>query len=152
MLSTDGRCKAFDESADGYVRSEAVSVVFLQKAKDAKRVYATLVHSKLNCDGFKEQGVTFPSSRMQSVLLKEFYLECGIPPSLVDYVEAHGTGTRVGDPEEVNAIDKIFTPGRKTPLKIGSGKSNFGHSEPASGLCSVAKVSTLFEPTSHLLI
>ena len=60
---------------------------------------------------------------------------------MVNYVEAHGTGTRVGDPEELNAIDKVFCPGRKTPLKIGSGKSNFGHAEPASGLCSIAKVS-----------
>lgn len=144
VLSTDGHCRTFDESAGGYVRSEAISVVFLQKAKDAKRIYANVVHGKLNCDGFKEQGVTFPSSYMQSVLLQEFYMECGIPPKIVDYIEAHGTGTRVGDPEEVNAIDKVFGGDRtpQDPLLIGSIKSNLGHSEPASGLVSVTKVQT----------
>ena len=99
-----------------------------------------MVHGKTNCDGFKEQGVTFPSSRLQSLLLEECYLECGIPPNAVSYVEAHGTGTRVGDPEEVNAIDLVMCKDRKTPLLVGSVKSNLGHAEPASGLCAVAKV------------
>jgi hypothetical protein len=147
----DGRCKSFDDSADGYARSEAICVVLLQKAKDAKRIYSTLVHGKLNCDGFKEQGITFPSTRMQSVLFKECYLECGVSPAMINYVEAHGTGTRVGDAEEVNAIDNVFTPGRRTPLLIGSGKSNFGHAESASGVCSVAKVRLLrLLPSFHI--
>lgn len=141
VLSPDGRCKSFDESANGYARSEAISVVFLQKAKDAKRIYATFVHAKTNCDGFKEQGITFPSSIMQGTLLKEFYEEIGVPPTSLNYIEAHGTGTKVGDPEEVNALDRVFCTGRSEPLWVGSIKSNLGHSEPASGLCSIAKVS-----------
>lgn len=139
----DGRCKSFDESANGYARSEAVAVVFLQKAKDAKRIYATFVHAKTNCDGFKEQGITFPSSTMQATLLKEFYEEIGVPPSSLDYIEAHGTGTKVGDPEEVNALDGIFCTGRSTPLWMGSVKSNLGHAEAVSGLNSIAKVDIL---------
>ncbi|XP_057319878.1 fatty acid synthase-like [Microplitis mediator] len=140
VLSPDGSCKSFDNDANGYARSETVSVVFLQKAKNAKRIYATVVHGKTNCDGFKEQGITFPSSLMQGVLLKEFYEECKIPPSIVNYVEAHATGTAVGDPEELNAIDSVFCSGRKKPLMIGAIKSNLGHAEPASGMCSIAKV------------
>ncbi|CAD6237323.1 GSCOCG00002250001-RA-CDS, partial [Cotesia congregata] len=140
VLSADGRCKSFDADANGYTRSETVSIAFLQKAKDAKRIYATIIHGKTNCDGFKEQGITFPSSAMQSVLLHDFYEECKIPPSIVNYIEAHGTGTKVGDPEEVNAIDIVFCPGRTEPLRIGSIKSNLGHAEPASGMCSIAKV------------
>ncbi|KAK0096040.1 hypothetical protein PV326_006670, partial [Microctonus aethiopoides] len=140
VLSPDGRCKSFDANANGYTRSETVSIAFLQKSKDAKRIYATVVHGKTNCDGFKEQGITFPSSVMQSALLKEFYEECRVPPNCLSYVEAHGTGTKVGDPEELNAIDSIFCTGRENPLKIGSVKSNLGHAEPASGMCSVAKV------------
>ncbi|OXU23005.1 hypothetical protein TSAR_015483 [Trichomalopsis sarcophagae] len=140
VLSPDGRCKSFDDSANGYARSEAISMVFLQKAKDAKRIYATFVHAKTNCDGFKEQGITFPSSIMQGTLLKEFYEEIGVPPTSLSYIEAHGTGTKVGDPEEVNALDRVFCTGRSEPLWVGSIKSNLGHSEPASGLCSIAKV------------
>jgi fatty acid synthase len=48
--------------------------------------------------------------------------------------------SQVGDPQEVNAIADVFCKDRNTPLLVGSVKSNMGHSEPASGLCSVAKV------------
>ncbi|XP_046414517.1 fatty acid synthase [Neodiprion fabricii] len=140
VLASDGKCKSFDADANGYVRSETISVIFLQKAKNAKRIYAKVVHTKTNCDGFKEQGITFPSTVMQSALLQQFYKECRVSPSSLAYVEAHGTGTKVGDPEEVYALEKVFCPGRTTPLRIGSIKSNLGHSEPASGLCSIAKV------------
>ncbi|KAK6640571.1 hypothetical protein RUM44_012267 [Polyplax serrata] len=139
VLSQDGACKSFDNSANGYCRSEAIPMLFLQKAKDAKRIYATIVHCKTNCDGYKEQGITYPSRQMQYELLKEFYEECEINPATVNFIEAHGTGTKVGDPEECNTLDKIFCEGRKGPLLIGSIKSNIGHTEPASGLCSITK-------------
>lgn len=91
----DGRCKSFDEAANGYVRSEAVCVLYLQKAKYAKRVYAKVVHAKTNCDGYKEQGITYPSGPLQQRLLEEFYEECEIKPSDLAWIEAHGTGTKV---------------------------------------------------------
>ncbi|XP_050677552.1 fatty acid synthase-like [Leptidea sinapis] len=140
VLSLDGKCKSFDNSANGYARSEAIVVCFLQKAKDSRRVYAQLLHAKTNCDGYKEQGITYPAGNIQKLLLSEFYEECSIVPSELEFVEAHGTGTKVGDPEELKAIDEIFCTGRSEPLKIGSIKSNLGHSEPASGLCSIAKL------------
>ncbi|KAF9819194.1 hypothetical protein SFRURICE_010532, partial [Spodoptera frugiperda] len=140
VLSLDGACKSFDNSANGYARSEAIVVVLLQKAKDSRRVYAQMIHGKTNCDGYKEQGISYPASIIQKQLLKEFYEECAIPPSVLEYLEAHGTGTRVGDPQELQAIDEIFCTGRNEPLLIGSIKSNLGHSEPASGLCSIAKM------------
>lgn len=117
-----------------------MSFVFVQKAKDAKRIYGIVSHAKTNSDGYKEQGITFPSDIAQAKLLRECYEECGIPPTILDFMEAHGTGTKVGDPEELNAIDKVFCVGRKTPLKIGSVKSNLGHAEPASGMCALGKV------------
>jgi len=139
VLSSDGRSKTFDADADGYVRSETISVIYLQKAKNAKRIYASVVYSKANCDGYKAQGITFPSSTMQSALMKECYEECNLSPNDLFYLECHGTGTKIGDSEELNAIEKTFKD-RPTPLLIGSVKSNLGHSEPASGLCQVAKV------------
>jgi len=122
------------------MRSETIAVVYLQKAKDAKRIYATMVYAKTNCDGYKEQGITFPSSEMQGALLQEFYDECSMPVNCLAYMEAHGTGTKVGDPEEINALKRVFCKNRETPLLIGSIKSNLGHSEPASGMCQIAKV------------
>ncbi|XP_011499008.1 PREDICTED: fatty acid synthase [Ceratosolen solmsi marchali] len=141
MLSPGGACKAFDSSGDGYVRSEAAVVVYLQRTRDARRVYATVVNSRVNTDGHKSQGITYPNGGMQNRLMREVYAEVGINPADVTYVEAHGTGTKVGDPQEVNSIAELFCKDRRTgPLLLGSVKSNMGHSEPASGLCSIAKV------------
>lgn len=125
---------------------------FLQSSKRANRIYATVVHGKIRCDGFKDEGITVPSSRMQSLVLEEFYRECGVPASLVSYVEVHGTGTKIGDPGEVNAIDLAMSKNRPkdTPLLIGSVKSNLGHTELASGLVSILKVHTFVH--THILI
>ncbi|XP_069675926.1 fatty acid synthase-like [Periplaneta americana] len=140
ILSPEGKCRCFDKDANGYARSEAICVVFLQKASEAKRIYARIVNVKTNCDGYKEQGITYPSGAAHKELLEKVYEECAVNPATVDYVEAHGTGTKVGDPEEVNTLDKMFCKNRKTPLPIGSVKSNMGHGEPVSGLCGVTKV------------
>lgn len=47
---------------------------------------------------------------------------------------------QAGDPQEVNALSDVFCNGRSSPLLMGSVKSNMGHAEPASGLCSIVKV------------
>ena len=112
----------------------------MQKSTDAKRIYSTVLNVKTNTDGFKDQGITFPNGQMQNRLIRETYEEIGLHPNDVAYVEAHGTGTKVGDPQEVNSICDFFCKDRKTPLLIGSVKSNMGHSEPASGVCSIAKI------------
>ncbi|GIY66143.1 fatty acid synthase [Caerostris extrusa] len=140
MLSDDGVCKSFDAAGNGYGRSEAIVTLLLQKSDVARRKYASVVHIKTNTDGFKEQGVTFPSAAMQKRLIKEVYDECKLNPLKISYVEAHGTGTPAGDPIEMSAISDIFCAGREEPLLVGSVKSNMGHSEPTSGLCSVVKV------------
>ncbi|XP_068199679.1 fatty acid synthase [Antennarius striatus] len=140
MLSPEGTCKSFDSSGNGYCRSEAAVAVLLTKRSVAKRVYATIINAGNNTDGFKEQGVTFPSGEMQQRLVRSLYQEVHIPPEEVEYIEAHGTGTKVGDPQEVNGIAKVFCQSEREPLLIGSTKSNMGHPEPASGLAALAKV------------
>ncbi|XP_055591636.1 fatty acid synthase [Uranotaenia lowii] len=140
MLGKDGTCKVFDESGNGYVRSDGCVVTFMQRASDSRRIYASVLNVRINTDGYKEQGITYPIGEMQKRLIKETYEEISLNPADVVYVEAHGTGTKVGDPQEVNAITDYFCKDRKTPLLIGSVKSNMGHSEPASGVCSIAKM------------
>ncbi|KAM7297576.1 fatty acid synthase-like [Ixodes scapularis] len=122
-----------DFNGKGYVRSEAVGMFFLQRVSEARRIYAKLVHLKANADGFKPEGVTFPSARAQEALMRDVYEEARVDPRSVSYVEAHGTGTKVGDPQELSAISNVYCrEGRKEPLLIGSAKSNMGHSEAAS--------------------
>lgn len=57
VLAKDGFCRPFDHKASGYTRSESICVMYLQRAKNAKRVYANLVYSKCNCDGYKIEGM-----------------------------------------------------------------------------------------------
>ncbi|GFR25333.1 fatty acid synthase, partial [Trichonephila clavata] len=138
--SDAGFCKAFDADGKGYVRSEAIATIFVQKSDVARRKYASIIHIKTNNDGYKDKGITYPSYEMQKRLIQEVYEECKLSPSQISYVEAHGTGTIAGDPVEVSAIADVLCSGREEPLWIGSVKSNMGHAEAASGLCAVIKV------------
>lgn len=93
VIAKDGFCRPFDHKASGYTRSEAVCVMYLQRKRDAKRIYANLVYSKANCDGFKIEGITYPSGDMQQHLLTEFYDDLQLDPTSLTYIEAHATGT-----------------------------------------------------------
>jgi len=53
------------------------------------------VHAKTNFDGYKEEGIIFRSQLLQTQLLEQFYEECHINPTSVDFIEAHATGTKV---------------------------------------------------------
>lgn len=82
-------------TANGYVRSEAVVVIYLRKSADAKRIYATVAGTSTNTDGFKVEGATYPSQAMQSQLIRDTYERANLKFTDVHYVEAHGTGTGV---------------------------------------------------------
>lgn len=114
--------------------------MFLQKSSDAKRVYAQLVYTKSNNDGFKTEGFYYPSKIMHKKLISSFYKDINIDPSTISYVEAHATGTVAGDPQESWALDEVFCKDRTSVLPIGSVKSNIGHAESASTMASLAKV------------
>lgn len=44
VACTDGKTKSFDENADGSALSEAINILFVQKAKDALRYgYSTFL-------------------------------------------------------------------------------------------------------------
>ena len=143
MLSPNGRCKAFDDSGDGYVRSEGSGVLFLKPLDEAiaagDPIQAVILESGINCDG-QTNGISLPSSDGQSALLQDVYSKAGINPDKISYIEAHGTGTAVGDPIETSAISKVLAKPRKKPLRIGSAKTNLGHLETASGMAGIFKI------------
>uniref|UniRef100_T1J426 Fatty acid synthase n=1 Tax=Strigamia maritima TaxID=126957 RepID=T1J426_STRMM len=139
-LSEDGKSKAFDADGKGFVRSEAVTAIYIERESIAKRIYATVINCGCNNDGFKHAGPTYPSAELQEALIRKVYGDAKVNPNDVAYVEAHGTGTPVGDPNEFRAISNVFCNNRSNPLLVGAVKSNMGHSEAASGLCNVVKV------------
>jgi len=144
MLSSDGRCKAFDARANGFVRSEGAGIVLLKPLSlalaDGDRVYAMIRGSAINQDG-RTSGLTVPSQQAQEEVLRAAYRDAGVDPGTVRFVEAHGTGTLVGDPIEARALGSVLAPGRADgdPCLIGSVKTNIGHLEAAAGVAGLIK-------------
>ncbi|WP_067899132.1 type I polyketide synthase [Nocardia vaccinii] len=144
FLSVDGRCKSFDASADGYGRGEGVGVVVLknleQAVRDRDRVYAVIRGSGVNQDG-RTLALPVPNPDSQFALARRVVEQAGIDPARVGYVEAHGTGTGVGDPLEASALGRAYgmAEGRTRPLRMGSVKNNFGHTEAAAGVAGLIK-------------
>jgi acyl transferase domain-containing protein/acyl carrier protein len=144
MLSPDGRSKAFDASANGYVRGEGAGVVVLKPLSkalaDGDPIHAVIRGTAVNQDGHSP-GITVPSGEAQQALLREAYGRAGIEPKQIQYVEAHGTGTPVGDPLEVNALGAVLSADRPEGAEcyIGSVKTNIGHTEAAAGVAGLIK-------------
>ncbi|WP_292435676.1 type I polyketide synthase [Methylobacter sp.] len=142
MLSPEGRCKTFDDSADGYVRGEGCGVVVLKKLSDALRdgdnILAVIKGSATNQDG-RSSGLTAPNGSAQRQVLVEALQAAGLKADQVSYVEAHGTGTSLGDPIEIEALQAVYGSRRQTPLTIGSVKSSIGHLEGAAGIAGFIK-------------
>ncbi len=141
-FAPDGRCKTFDDSADGYGRGEGCGIIVLKRLRDAlaagDRILAVLRGSAVNHGG-RSGGLTAPSKAAQEALLRQALRNAKVQPSQVSYVEAHGTGTQLGDPIEVGALTSVFGASRSEPLWIGSVKTNIGHLEPASGIAGLLK-------------
>ncbi|XP_022181593.1 fatty acid synthase-like [Myzus persicae] len=153
-VSPDGKSKPFDASGQGTARSDAVVIVYMQRAKNAKRVYATAVSARTNTEGFRLEGAIYPTNVQQIELFKEVLDIAKISPADVDYVESSACGDQLGDAQELNAVTEVYCKNRTKPLLIGSVKSNMGDGEPASGLCGVVKTVLSMErqeipPTLH---
>ena len=144
MLSPDGQCKAFDASANGYVRGEGCGVVILKRLDEAQadgdRVWAVIRGAAVNHGG-ASAGLTVPNAPALEAVIEAALSHAGLPAAKVDYLEAHGTGTTVGDPIEINAAAAAYGQGRSEdhPLLVGSVKTNIGHLEAAAGVAGLIK-------------
>ena len=144
MLSPDGRCKAFDASANGFVRGEGAGMVLLKPLDRALAandpIYGVIKGTAVNHDG-RTAGLPLPGKEAQKALIETAYREAGLDRKDVFYIEAHGTGTAIGDPVEANALGEMFGALRTANDKclIGSVKTNIGHLEGGAGVASLIK-------------
>ncbi|MEK7326261.1 MAG: beta-ketoacyl synthase N-terminal-like domain-containing protein, partial [Chloroflexota bacterium] len=145
MLAPDGRCKAFDAGADGFVRGEGCGVVVLKRLSDAladgDNILAVIRGTATNQDGHTN-GLTAPNGLSQQAVIRRALENAGVAASQISYVEAHGTGTPLGDPIEVEALAEVI--GQPRPdgnvCALGSVKTNVGHLEGAAGIAGLIKV------------
>lgn len=145
MMSPDGRCKAFDAGANGYVRSEGCAMVLLKPLSVARRdgsnILGVIRGSAVNQDG-RGNGMTAPNGRAQKEVILTALSRAGLEGKDVQYLEAHGTGTSLGDPIEMEALKSVLLPNRQPEdtCWVGSCKTNIGHTEIVAGFAGFIKV------------
>ncbi len=145
ILSPNFRCATFDESADGYVRSEGVGCVLLKRyneaVKDGDSIYG-VIESISEGHGGHSNSITAPNQDSQTELIVSAY--SGDLANRVSYIETHGTGTKLGDPIEIAALkaawEKLKANNLNSSVYLGAVKSAVGHLEPAAGMASLFKI------------
>jgi len=149
MLSPNGQCQTFSDSADGYVRGEGGGVVVLKRLVDAERdgdvIYGVVRGSAVNQDG-ASNGLTAPNGLAQQQVISNALNAAGFEAGDIDYIEAHGTGTPLGDPIEVNALKAVMDGSRgHHPCLVGAVKTNIGHLESAAGIAGLIKTTLILQ-------
>jgi acyl transferase domain-containing protein len=144
-LSSDGRCRAFDEKASGTTPGTGVAVVVLKSLaralQDGDTIHAVIRGSAINNDASDKVGFAAPSVNGQAAVITEAMAVSDVEPESISYVEAHGTGTILGDPIEIKALQQAFATStdKKQFCAIGSVKTNVGHLDVAAGVTGLIK-------------
>lgn len=145
ILSPTGRCRPFDDGANGMVVGDGSAVTILKRLEDAERdhdpIHGVIAAIGVNQNG-QTAGISVPSYLSQSALQTSLYRAHRIDVERIQYIETHGTATKLGDPIEIDALKRTFRQftSKRGYCAIGSVKANIGHTAAASGVMSVIKV------------
>ncbi|GAB4814935.1 hypothetical protein N2152v2_001981 [Parachlorella kessleri] len=147
MLTLDGRCKALDSAADGYVRGEACITFLLGVEGETSPLGSELMiaGSAITQDG-RSSSLTAPNGPSQQQVIKAALVHGTIEPVEVNRVDMHGTGTPLGDPIEIGAVASVLqVSSRLSALQLAASKSRVGHSETAAGVLGMLHASFQIE-------
>ncbi len=159
-LSPSGRCRTFDQSADGIAISEGIAALVLKRLADAERdgdrIYAVIKGVGGSSDG-REKGLTAPRPAGQAKALRRAYARAGFSPATVELIEAHGTGTVAGDKAEIETLKTVFQEegAALQSCAVGSVKSMIGHTKCTAGVAGLIKIALalhhkVLPPTLHV--
>lgn len=161
ILSSDGKCRAFDAKASGTLSGQGIGMVLLKPLasaiEDRDQIYAVIKGSAINNDGANKLSYTAPNIDAQCKVICEALAVAEVDAETIGYVEAHGTGTKLGDPAEIRALTDAFRSytEQKDFCAIGSVKSNIGHLDAAAGVAGFIKTALALKhgkipPTLHV--
>ncbi|REK77607.1 type I polyketide synthase [Paenibacillus paeoniae] len=142
--STTSRARTFDDSSDGTGTGEGVVAIVLKPLEKAREdrdaIYAVIKSSAMNQDG-SSIGITAPNVQAQEAVIVEAWKKGGIDPATIAYIETHGTGTKLGDPIEIEAIQRAFRryTDKRQFCAVASLKSNVGHLDNTAGIAGLVK-------------
>lgn len=145
ILSPDGHCRAFDSEAKGTIGGNGVGIVVLKRlaeaVADGDQIHAVIRGSAINNDGAMKIGYTAPSVMGQAEVIAMAQAVAEVEPDTISYIETHGTGTMLGDPIEIEALNRAFQASarKKRTCAIGSVKTNIGHLDAAAGVAGLIK-------------
>lgn len=96
MMGAEGRCKALDAAADGYVRSEACVSVLLHPLAgpndSAASGWAVMLHGTAVNQGGRSSTLTAPNGPSQQAVIRAALDEAGLAPASITALSMHGTG------------------------------------------------------------
>lgn len=93
VLAPDGRCKTFDEKADGFGRAEGAGVLVLKRMSDAiadgDKIWGLIRGSAISQEGISKSLGT-PTVHSESLAMELALQDANVEAKDVSFVEAHG--------------------------------------------------------------
>ncbi|MEZ6127369.1 MAG: beta-ketoacyl synthase N-terminal-like domain-containing protein [Planctomycetaceae bacterium] len=132
----------FDDAASGLISSEGYVAVLVTTLSRAVRhnlsVEAVITGIGISSDG-RGRSLWAPRQEGQELALRRAYKGRSLLD--IDYLEAHATSTQLGDATELKSVGAVAADrDRGEPIRIGSVKSNIGHTLESAGLIGLVKV------------
>ncbi|MFA7185932.1 MAG: beta-ketoacyl-[acyl-carrier-protein] synthase family protein [Victivallales bacterium] len=135
--------RPFDITRDGFVIAEGAGIVILEKPEHAKaRGVKPVSYISGLAANSNAIDMVVPDAAANAEVMKMAVESAGLVPDDIDYINTHGTATPVGDPVEMDAIQRVFG---STKVAINSTKSMTGHMIGATGAAEVIFTSMMLE-------
>merc|ERR1719181_1629395 len=136
-ITTNGRCTTFNQSADGYMRTDTCSGLTIKWASETEERMALWRGSAAGQNG-RSATMTAPNGLAQEDVIRKAMRDASITPPESAGWSCHGTGTSLGDPIEIGSMRKVQNKHpREQALVVNTNKPNTGHLEGGAAMTSL---------------